>query len=56
MFDFINRINSILAILWPDGIQYDRVRVLYYDAAAYMVKAGHSLKIFYPNLFSSRFK
>jgi hypothetical protein len=36
--------------LWPDGIQYERVRVLYSDAAAYMVKAGHSLKVFYPNL------
>lgn len=44
------RLFNFLAILWPSGIQHEKVKLYYSDAAAYMVKSATSLKIFYPNL------
>ena len=43
-------INDGLKVLWPDGVKEERVLLLYTDAAAYMLKAGKSLNVFYPNL------
>lgn len=42
-------VNDSLKTLWPDGGGED-FRIFYTDAAAYMIKAADSLKVFYPNL------
>lgn len=43
-------INDGLKVLWPNGVKEEKVLLLYTDAAAYMLKAGNSLNVFYPNL------
>lgn len=43
-------INDSLRILWPEGGNDEKVRLLISDAAPYMIKTGDSLKIFYPNI------
>ncbi|XP_077528186.1 uncharacterized protein LOC144139806 [Haemaphysalis longicornis] len=43
-------VNSSLKLLYPSGAHDDRVLLLYTDAAAYMLKAGALLKVFYPEL------
>lgn len=43
-------VNSALKILWPSGGE-EKLLLLVTDAAAYMLKAGRNLKIFYPNVF-----
>jgi hypothetical protein len=43
-------VNDGLKILWPTGVQEEKVLLLYSDAAAYMLKAATALKIFYHNL------
>ncbi len=43
-------INESLQILYPNGIKYERVRLLLTDAAAYMILAGKDLKTSYPNM------
>ena len=42
-------VNDGLKVLWPEGIQAEKVLVLYSDAAAYMLKAAKTLKVIYPN-------
>ena len=42
-------INTILLTLWPNG-NGEEVLLLVTDAAAYIIKAGDHLKIFYPNM------
>lgn len=42
-------VNSAMRVLWPSGSE-DKVLLFVTDAAAYMLKAGKHLKIFYPNL------
>lgn len=37
-------INDALAVLWPEGIHYDRVKILSTDQAAYFMCAGRFLK------------
>ena len=41
---------NALSILWPSGIEHDRVLVLASDGAAYMKKAGASLKVIFPKM------
>lgn len=48
MFEFI--FVNIAGILWPNGIQYHKVKLLLTDGAAYMIKTGTNLKIFYSEL------
>lgn len=43
-------VNDGMKVLWPDGVQEEKVLVLYSDAAAYMLKAATALCVFYPNL------
>lgn len=43
-------VNSGIKILWPNGNFEEKVLLLITDAAAYMLKAGMNLKVFYPNL------
>ena len=43
-------ITNALCILWPEGIQHDRVILLVTDAAAYMRKASTALQILFPNM------
>ncbi|KAB0805292.1 hypothetical protein PPYR_02262 [Photinus pyralis] len=43
-------VNESLAILWPNAIQHAKVKIMYSDAAPYMLKTATSLKVFYPNL------
>lgn len=43
-------VNNGLRILWSNGDNDEKVLLLVTDAAAYMLKAGGSLKCFYPNL------
>lgn len=43
-------VNDSLNILWPDQIFYDRVKLIVTDQASYMLKAGRSLKLLYPDL------
>lgn len=43
-------VNSNIKILWPRESHEERVLLLVTDAAAYMLKAGRDLKIFYPNI------
>lgn len=37
-------------ILWPNGVQEDRVLLMVSDAAAYMIKAGKALQVFFSNM------
>lgn len=37
-------------MLWPNVVKEEKILLLYTDAAAYMLKAGNSLNVFYPNL------
>lgn len=43
-------VNDAMTLLWPSGIQYEKVILLVSDAAPYMLKAGRNLGVFYPNL------
>lgn len=43
-------VNESLSVLWPNGIEYLRVRLIYSYAASYMLKCATSFKVFYPNL------
>ncbi|PNF19297.1 hypothetical protein B7P43_G07511 [Cryptotermes secundus] len=43
---FINSMN----LLWPNGIQYERVLLFVTDAASYIMKAGTALKVIFPNM------
>ena len=42
--------NDTLTEVWP-GFNKDLLKVLVSDAAAYMLKAGNMLKVFYPKVF-----
>jgi hypothetical protein len=42
--------KSALSLLWPSGIQYDRVLLYLSDAAAYMVKSGKMLAAHFPRV------
>ncbi len=42
--------KSARSLLWPSGIQYDRVLLYLSDAAAYMVKSAKMLKAHFPRL------
>lgn len=46
-------VNDGLKVLWPGGVQEEKVLVLYTDSAAYMLKAASALKVFYPHLLHS---
>jgi hypothetical protein len=35
-------------VLWPTGSNEVKVKILYTDGVAYMLKAGKNLKVFYP--------
>lgn len=41
---------TVSALLWPNGVQYEKLKLLYSDAAPYMIKCANSLKIFYPQM------
>jgi Protein of unknown function (DUF 659) len=43
-------VNDSLRVLWPAEGQEEKLRLLLSDAAAYMLKAGTALKVFYPNV------
>lgn len=43
-------INDSLKILWPTGGNDENLRLFLSDTAPNMVKAGDSLKVFYPNI------
>lgn len=43
-------IISALIILWPQGIQYDKVRLLVTDQASYCTAAGHDMKTMFPQM------
>ncbi|KAJ8868828.1 hypothetical protein PR048_030369 [Dryococelus australis] len=43
-------VNDGLKVLWPDGIQEEKVLVLYSDAASYMLKAATALSAFHVNI------
>lgn len=42
--------NDALQILWPNGIQHEKVYVVATDAARYMVKAFDSLRVLYTRM------
>ncbi len=42
--------TTALQILWPQGIQYDRVLLFVSDAAAYMKKVGKDLATLFPKM------
>lgn len=42
--------NDPMSILWPDGIQYNKVLLFVTDAAPYMVKAATGLQILYEKM------
>jgi hypothetical protein len=42
--------NDSMMLLWPGGIQYDKVHLMISDAAPYMVKAGKGLKLLYSKM------
>ena len=44
-------VNDTLRFLWPD-FDANRFKLFLTDSAAYMLKAGRDLKIFYPNMLS----
>jgi hypothetical protein len=37
-------------LLWPNGIQYERVLLFVTDAASYVIKAGTAHKVIFPNM------
>lgn len=43
-------VNESLKVLYPSGVEATKVLLLYTDAAAYMHKAAHLLKAFYPQM------
>ncbi|XP_077525696.1 uncharacterized protein LOC144137628 [Haemaphysalis longicornis] len=43
-------VNESLKVLYPTGVEATKVLLLYTDAAAYMYKAAHLLKAFYPQM------
>ena len=43
-------VNTSLKALWPNNNFEDKILLLATDAAAYMLKAGKNLKVFYPNM------
>lgn len=40
----------VLGVLWPTGGNEQNFKILYTDGAAYMIKAGQNLQVFYPSL------
>lgn len=42
--------TNALALLWPNGIEHERVLLFLTDAATYMKKAGNALKVLFPNM------
>lgn len=42
--------DKSMHILWPNGIQHNKVLLLLSDAAPYMVKAGEGIKLFYSKI------
>ncbi|KAL4121166.1 hypothetical protein QTP88_013730 [Uroleucon formosanum] len=42
--------NDSMSILWPEKVLHDKVLLYVTDAAPYMEKSGHALKVFYPKL------
>lgn len=46
----LQTIMDSLTRLWPDGIKYDRFKLLVTDQARYMTKAGRGLKEIFPRL------
>jgi hypothetical protein len=45
-------VNDGLKVLWPTGVQEEKVLILHSDAAAYMLKAATAMKVFYTNLIN----
>ncbi|KAH9369161.1 hypothetical protein HPB48_018910 [Haemaphysalis longicornis] len=43
-------VNESLKVLYPTGVEATKVLLLYTDATAYMHKAAHLLKAFYPQM------
>ena len=43
-------VNEAMQILYPTGVQFDRVLLMVTDAAAYMIKAGIGLQTSYPKM------
>lgn len=43
-------VQSALAVLWPNGIRYEQVRLFVTDAAPYMKKAAKGLHVLFPNM------
>jgi hypothetical protein len=44
-------VNDTLNLLYlPNKVPIEKVKLMLSDAAAYMIKAGHSLKVFFPHL------
>ncbi|XP_018495407.1 uncharacterized protein LOC108864379 [Galendromus occidentalis] len=43
---------NAFSLLWPDGVQYDRVLLFLTDAAAYMRKAGRALEVSFPKMLN----
>lgn len=43
-------VNDGLRILWPNGGNDEKVLLLLSDAAPYMIKAGKTLNVFFPNM------
>lgn len=43
-------VNDGLRILWPNGGNDEKVLLLLSDAAPYMIKAGNTLNVFFPNM------
>ena len=39
-----------IALLWPDGILFEKVLLLVTDAASYMKRAATTLQVLYPNM------
>jgi hypothetical protein len=44
-------VNDRPKLLWPARVQ-EKVLILYFNAAAYMLKAATVLKVFHPNLIT----
>lgn len=42
--------DKSMNLLWPNGIQHDKVLLFLSDAAPYMVKAGEAIKLFYSKI------
>lgn len=43
-------VTDACSILWPGGIQYDKVWLLLSDQVPYMLSAGNNLKLLFPNM------